>query len=89
MTVPAGLDAHLSRQDAAHAAQVDPHVISLWASQGWRDPATGERRRLDVVHRDWRGRPYYRYGDVVAAEAATRQNKRGRPRTRPPVTQAA
>lgn len=75
-------DAHITRAEAAAAARVDPHVISLWATQGWKDPATGERRRLEVVDRDWRGRPHYRYGDVVAAEAATRRNKRGRPRTR-------
>lgn len=81
--MPSGYDAHITRQQAATAAGVDPHVISLWATQGWKDPATGQRRRLEVVDRDWRGRPFYRYGDVVTAEAATRRNNRGRPRTRP------
>lgn len=89
VTMPARYDAHISRRDAAHLARVDPHVISLWATQGWKDPDTGERRRLDVADRDWRGRPLYRYSDVVAAEAATRNSARGRPRTRPPAAQAA
>jgi hypothetical protein len=78
--MPAGMDAQISRQDAAHLARVDPQVISMWAYQGWVDPATGERRKLEVVARDWRKRPFYRYGDVMDAEAATRTSRSGRPR---------
>ncbi len=83
--MPSGMDAHLSRQDAAHAARVDPQVISMWAYQGWIDPATGERRKLQVIARDWRNRPFYRYGDVLAAEAATRTSSKGRRRRPQPA----
>lgn len=76
----AGLDAHVSRQDAALAAHVDPQVVSMWAYAGWIDPTTGERRKLQVVARDWRKRPLYRYGDVLEAERATRNSAKGRPR---------
>ncbi len=78
--MPSGMDAHITRQDAAHLAHVTPQVISMWAYNGWIDPATGERRKLEVVARDWRSRPCYRYGDVVAAEKAVRNSSRGRPR---------
>lgn len=83
--VPSAMDARVSRQDAAHLAGVDPQVISMWAYTGWKDPSTGERRRLEVVDRDWRKRPLYRYGDVMAAEKATRRSPKGRPR-RPRTT---
>lgn len=78
--MPSGMDAHVSRQDAAHLAGVDPQVISMWAYAGWKDPGTGVRRRLEVVDRDWRKRPFYRFGDVMDAEKATRRSARGRPR---------
>lgn len=83
--MPSGMDAHISRQDAAHLAGVDPQVISMWAYAGWKDPTTGERRRLEVVDRDWRKRPFYRYGDVMAAEQATRRSAKGRPRQQRPT----
>ncbi len=82
VTMTPHYDAHINRADAAHAARVDPNVITLWTRQGWKDPDTGQRRYLEVAARDWRGRPQYRYGDIMAAEAATRASKRGRPRTR-------
>lgn len=72
---PAGL---LTRDLAALAAGVKPSAVAMWASRGWVDPATGERRKLEPASRDWRGRPLYRYGDVMAAEQATR--RRGRQR---------
>jgi hypothetical protein len=82
------LDAHISRQDAARAARVDPQVISMWAYAGWVDPETGERRKLEVVKRDWRKRPFYRYGDVLEAEKATRNSAKGRPRKARPAPAA-
>ena len=77
-------DALLTRDLAAHAAQVKPSSVAMWASRGWVDPGTGERRKLEPADRDWRGRPLYRYGDVMAAESATR--RRGRSRTGPSWT---
>ena len=74
-------DARLTRDLAAHAAEVKPSTVAMWASRGWVDPGSGERRKLEPVAYDWRGRPLYRYGDVMAAESATR--RRGRPRTGP------
>ncbi len=68
----------LTRDVAAHAAGVKLSAITMWASRGWVDPATGERRKLEVVKRDWRGRALFRYADVMAAEQATR--RRGRKR---------
>lgn len=70
--------AHLPRDVAAHAAGVSPETVKKWASRGWVDPDTGERRTLPVAGRDWRGHPLYRYTDVMAAERATR--RRGRKR---------
>lgn len=72
--MPADMDAPLTRDLAATAAGVDPSVISMWAYRGWIDPDTGERRKLEVVGRDWRNRPQYRHGDVMAAERATRRS---------------
>ncbi len=70
---------HLMHRDlAAHAAKVTPSTVAMWASRGWKDPATGERRKLEVADRDWRGRPLYRYLDVMRAEQQTR--RRGRQR---------
>lgn len=71
-------DARLTRDLAAHAADVKPSTVAMWASRGWVDPVTGERRKLEVAARDWRGRPLFRYTDVMAAEQATR--RRGRKR---------
>ena len=70
----------LSRELAAHAAGVKVSTIAMWVSRGWADPATGERHTLEVAARDWRGRPLFRYADVMAAEKATR--RRGRKRDR-------
>lgn len=71
-------DALITRDLAAHAAGVKPSAVNMWTSRGWIDPATGERHKLEVVKKDWRGRCLYRYGDVMAAEKATR--RRGRKR---------
>lgn len=68
----------LTRDLAAHAANVSGSTVAMWASRGWTDPSSGERRILEVDSRDWRGRPLYRYADVMAAEKATR--RRGRKR---------
>jgi hypothetical protein len=70
----------LPRDLAAHAAGVKGSTVAMWASRGWSDPDDGERRTLEVAGRDWRGRPLYRYADVMAAEQATR--RRGRKRDR-------
>lgn len=68
----------LTRDLAAHAAGVKVSTVAMWASRGWVDPNTQERRVLEVAGRDWRGRPLFRYADVMAAEQATR--RRGRQR---------
>jgi hypothetical protein len=74
-------DAQLLYTDlAAHAAGVSLSTIGMWVSRGWKDPGSGEQRRLEPAGRDWRGRPLYRYTDVMAAEQATR--RRGRKRDR-------
>lgn len=71
-------DVLLTRDIAAHAAGVKPSSITMWTSRGWLDPVTGQRRKLDVVRHDWRGRALFRYTDVMLAEQATR--RRGRKR---------
>lgn len=71
-------DARLTRDLAAYAAGVKTSAVAMWVSRGWVDPTTGERRKLEVAARDWRGRPLFRYADVMAAEQATR--RRGRKR---------
>lgn len=74
----ASTEPRLTRDLAAHAAGVTASTVAMWASRGWVDPITGERRKLEVAARDWRGRPLFRYADVMAAEQATR--RRGRQR---------
>lgn len=71
-------DALLTRDVAAHAAGVKLSAITMWTSRGWVDPVTRERRKLEIVKRDWRGRALFRHADVMAAEQATR--RRGRKR---------
>lgn len=68
----------LTRDLAAHAAGVSGSTVAMWASRGWTDPASGERRILEVAGRDWRNRPLYHYADVMAAERATRRRGRRR-----------
>lgn len=68
----------LTRDLAAHAANVSGSTVAMWASRGWKDPATGEHHKLEAASRDWRGRPLYRYADVMAAERATRRRGRRR-----------
>ncbi|WP_045740882.1 hypothetical protein [Actinoplanes rectilineatus] len=71
-------DALIDRDTAAHAARVSPSSITSWVSRGWRDPDTGDRHKLERRGTDPWGRHLYRYGDVMAAERATR--RRGRTR---------
>ncbi len=71
-------DRLLHRDLAAHAVNVSGSTVAMWASRGWKDPATGGHRKLEVADRDWRGRPLYRYADVLAAEQATRRRGRRR-----------
>ncbi len=71
-------DALVDRDTAAWAAKVKPLSISSWVSRGWKDPDSGERKFLERRGVDHQGRHLYRYGDVMAAEKATR--RRGRPR---------
>ena len=71
-------EALIDRDTAAYAAKVKPSAIGMWVSRGWKDPDTGERRKLERRGTDWQGRHLYRYGDVMAAERATR--RRGRQR---------
>jgi hypothetical protein len=68
----------LHRDLAAYAAGVKPSTVAMWASRGWVDPDSGERRRLEPAGRDWRGRPLYAYADVMAAERGTRRRGRRR-----------
>lgn len=71
------LEAGLTRAQAALAASVPPATVSMWALRGWVDP-DGATRRLTVVGTDRRGGRLYRYGDILAAEAATRNNPNSR-----------
>ncbi len=71
-------DALIDRDTAAFAAKVTPSAVAMWVSRGWTDPRTGERRKLEAKGRDWQGRHLYRYGDVMAAEQATRRRGRRR-----------
>lgn len=68
----------ITRDVAAFAAGVKTSAVTMWTSRGWVDPVTGERRKLAIADRDWRGRALFRYCDVMAAEQATR--RRGRKR---------
>ena len=78
MGVPVNGDALLRKDVAAHAAGVSVSTVAMWASRGWTDPDTGQLHNLQVADRDWRGRPLYRYADVMAAEKATRRRGRRR-----------
>jgi hypothetical protein len=78
VNVTPDFDALIDRDTAAYAAKVKPSAVAMWVSRGWRDPTTGERRKLEASGRNWRGGHLYRYGDVMAAELATR--RKGRPR---------
>ena len=62
------LDALVSAVEAAAALGVDPARVRRWAISY---PAT-----MPVRARDRRGRPRYRYGDVVEVEWATRTGRR-------------
>lgn len=71
-------DVLIDRDTAAFVAKVKPSAVTSWASRGWIDPGTGERRKLEAQGRDWQGRHLYRHGDVLAAEQATRRRGRRR-----------
>lgn len=77
-------DAGLPRALAARAVSVTPGMVSMWAQRGWYDQ-DGAHHTLTVVgHHRTLGR-LYRYGDLLAAEKATRhseQSFRGVPRKR-------
>lgn len=62
------LDAELLTDEAAELARVSPDRIRRWAKT-YPD-------LMPVRSRDWRGRPRYRAGDVLAVEAATRTGAR-------------
>lgn len=70
-------NAGLSRAQAALAASVSPATVSMWALRGWTN-RDGTQQSLTVVGRDSRGGRLYRYGDILAAEAATRRNPNSR-----------
>jgi len=73
-------DTGLPRALAATQAGVNPHVISMWALRGWRDP-DGTHRRLRVVGQDEHGHRLFHLGDILDAERATRHSPNSR-RTR-------
>ncbi len=78
VTVLPDFDALIDRDTAAYAAKVKPSSITSWVSRGWKDPETGERRKLERRAVDSVGRHLDRYGDVVAAERATRGRGKAR-----------
>lgn len=71
------LDAGLTRSQAALLLGVSPHTVSMWAKDGWLD-RNGQRRWLTVVGRASGGARKFRYGDLVSAEADTRNNPNSR-----------
>lgn len=62
---PANLDALLTGAQAARVIGTDPQRIYSWVSRGNLEPAVGD----DVPA----GKKRYRYRDVLAADAATRE----------------
>lgn len=62
-------------KDAAEAFHTTINVILMWRNRGWTE-ADGERKTLPVADTDSRGRPLYRWRDLLKAEAGTRQSRR-------------
>jgi len=85
------LEAGLTRAQAAQAVGVPPATVSMWALRGWLG-SDGVHHRLTVIGTDVRGGRLYRYGDILAAETATRRNpnsRRGTKQRRSPGDWAA
>jgi len=77
------LDAQVTTEKAAQAAQVAEHRIRGWRTRGWVGP-DGQHRTLAIVARDWRGRPLHRLGDILDAERDTRRSGKSHRRCEPP-----
>lgn len=86
--VPSREDVGVPRSFAAARLGVNPHTVSMWVQRGWVD-AAGVKHKVRTV--GWfRGGRLYRWGDLVEAEWATRNNRRStRHRDRAPVGAAA
>lgn len=59
-------DPLLTTAEAAHAARRSPAAVRKWA----------QRQLLQAADLDFRGRPLYRYSDVLAAERTARNRDR-------------
>lgn len=68
------MDALLTAREAAGRFHTSIAVILMWRNRGWVEG--GERRTLAVADEDWRGRPLYRWGDLLDAERGTRQSRK-------------
>lgn len=74
--MPTGLDTGVPRKFAADRLGVTPHTISMWVKDGWYD-RDGEHHTVRVVGKAGRGR-LYRWGDLLKAEADTRNSAQSR-----------
>ena len=68
------MDALITAIDAAHRFHTSIPVILMWRNRGWTD-ADGEHHHLEVATRDERGRPLYRWSDLLVAERGTRRSR--------------
>lgn len=69
------MDALVTARDAADRFHTSIPVILMWRNRGWTD-ADGDKHRLKVARRDDRGRPLYRWSDLLAAERGARQSRK-------------
>ena len=86
MSTTVNLDAYLTRAEAAMALGVSKATVSAWHARGWYTP---EGEHLRIRTRPGKGGNLrYRYGDLLQAEADTRNSPNSR-RPRPGFLVAA
>jgi len=69
------LRALLTAREAAGRFHTSIAVVLMWRNRGWLDE-DGQVHTLAVADRDWRGRPLYRWGDLLDAERGSRQSRK-------------
>lgn len=75
MTFVQDMGALLTAREAAGRFHTSIAVILMWRNRGWSD-TDGEQHKLAVAGKDGRGRPVYRWSDLLAAERGTRQSRK-------------